>query len=61
MHGAVERPYELDTAAADADNDSPDADRLRSRLSEALEPLLAHTAEPGRTRRILSTVLMPGR
>lgn len=109
IRGAVERTYELDTSAADADNASPGPDRLRTMftvylaglagdfdrylasedpdpladgvsfrqaalwlsdeelaqlqagLTEVLEPFLAHEPEPGRTRRILSTVFMPDR
>lgn len=109
VRGAVERTYALNTAAADADNEAPDRDRLRTmftvylaglagdfdrylarddldpvrdgvgmrqaalwlsddelaqlqaRMLEVLEPFLAH--EPGRrrTRRILSTILVPDR
>ncbi|ANY10486.1 ArsR family transcriptional regulator [Pseudonocardia sp. HH130630-07] len=109
VRGAVERTYELETSAADADNTAPgpdqlrtmftvylaglagdfdrylatgepeplrdrvgfrqaalwlsddEVDRMQARLVEALEPFLGHTEEPGRTRRILSTVLMPDR
>lgn len=109
VRGAVERTYELNTSAADADNDAPDRDRLRTmftvyiaglagdfdrylagddldpvqdgvgfrqaalwlsddelaqlqeRMMEVLEPFLAHQPGRDRTRRILSTILMPDR
>ncbi|MEU6698621.1 helix-turn-helix domain-containing protein [Pseudonocardia sp. NPDC046786] len=107
IRGAVERTYELNTAAADGDNEAPDRDRLRTmftvflaglagdfdrylaaddvdpvrdrvsfrqaalwlsdgelaelqeRITEAFAPFLEHDPEEGRTRRILSTVLLP--
>ena len=108
IRGATERTYELNTAAADADNEAPDRDRLRTmftvylaglagdfdrylerddvdphrdgvgfrqaalwltddeladvqkRSLEAVRPYLENGPGPGRVRRILSTVLMPG-
>ena len=107
VRGAVERTYALNPAAADADNEAPDRDRLRTmftvylaglagdfdrylarddldplrdgvsmrqaalwlsddelgelqeRMLEVLEPFLAHGPGTGRTRRILSTILVP--
>jgi len=35
--------------------------QLQERMMEVLEPILAHQPEQGRTRRILSTILMPDR
>lgn len=109
IRGAVERTYQLNTSAADSDNDVPDRERLRTmftvyiagltadfdrylarddpdpvrdgvgfrqaalwlsdaelvqlqqRMAEVLEPFLTQDSGPDRTRRILSTILMPDR
>ncbi|TCK25067.1 helix-turn-helix domain-containing protein [Pseudonocardia endophytica] len=108
VRGATERTYELNSAAADSDNEAPDRDRLRTmftvylaglagdfdryldrddvdpvrdgvgfrqaavwlsdeelaevqrRSLEAVQPYLDNGPGPGRVRRILSNVLMPG-